>query len=252
MALNALNFKSPFLPGITKAISVLGLLCGMATSIHLANAQSGSGPVLYRLNPDSNLQRGCFPPCECPVMITEPVKGTFLLTPIGFDGLFDQYAVSDVNWQFTNYDGTTTLITGSGTYKVGGEVALQQELSLYLQENGGKVEHFDSGLVQDSTSFPKINITISTNGQFCFDTAIEVSAAPTPAPQLHIGLTPTNTLLISWASADRFVLQENRDLNATNWTTVTNTPNLKEQENQIIVPLSSLGNRLYRLRPSGN
>jgi hypothetical protein len=252
MGVHPLTFKSPFLPGVTKAVSVLGLLCGMADSIHPAHAQSGTGPAFYHLNPDSNLERGCFPPCECPVMITEPVKGTFLLTPIGSDGLFDQYAVSDVNWQFTNYDGTTTLITGSGTYKVGGEVALQQELSLSLQENGGKVEHFDSGLVQDSTPFPNIHVTISTNGQFCFDTAFEVSASPTPAPQLHIGLTETNTLLISWVSSDAFVLQETSELNVTNWSTVTNTPAVKGQENQVIIPLSSLGNRFYRVRPSGN
>ena len=252
MSVYPLTFKNPFLPSAIKAVSVLGLLCGMVDSIHLAHAQSGTGSALYYLNPDSNFQRGCFAPCECPVMITEPVKGTFLLTPIGFDGLFDQYAVSDVNWQATNYDGTTTLITGSGTYKVGGEVALQQELSLYLQENGGKVEHFDSGLVQDSTPFTKIHVTISTNRQFCFDTAFKVSASPTPAPQLRIGLTETNTLLISWVSSDAFVLQETSELNATNWTAVTNTPAVKEQENQVIVPLSSLGIRFYRLRPGGN
>src|SRR5438105_13563775 len=116
MSVHALTFKIPFLPSVTKAILVLGLLCGMADSIYPAHAQSGAGPALYYLNPDSNLQRGCFAPCECPVMITEPVKGTFLLTPIGFDGLFDEYSVSEVNWRFTNYDGTTTLFTGSGKY----------------------------------------------------------------------------------------------------------------------------------------
>ena len=31
-------------------------------------------------------------------MIAVPVKGTFVLTPTGFDGLFDTYTVTDVNW----------------------------------------------------------------------------------------------------------------------------------------------------------
>jgi len=252
MSVNPLSFKRAFPPCLTKAFSALGLLYGITALLHSANAQSNTGQALYRLKPDSNLQRGCFPPCECPTMITEPVNGSFLLTPIGFDGLFNNYAVSDVNWQFTNYDRTVTVVTGSGTYKLGGEVALQQELSLYLQENGGKVEHFDSGLVQDSAPFPNIQITISTNGQFCFDTAFDVSASPTPVPQLHVRLTETNTLLISWVSADPFLLQENPDLNPTNWTTVTNTPTLKQQESQVVIPLPFFGNRFYRLRPSGN
>src|SRR5437773_1934735 len=118
----------------------------MATSSDLANAQSADGPVLYRLNSDSSFEQGCFAPCDCALMMAGPVKGTFVLTPTGFDGLFNTYAVSEVHWSFS-INGTATVVTGKGTYKVGGEVALQQELSLYLQINGGNLEHFDSGLV---------------------------------------------------------------------------------------------------------
>src|SRR5690242_9556719 len=139
-----------------------------------SSAQIISGPTFYRLDQSSSLQQGCFPPCLCPVMIGEPVKGTFLLTPTGFNGLFDTYAITQVNW-LTSINGTNQIVTGSGTYKIGGEVALQQELSLDLQLGPGQVAHFDSGLVPVSATFPRINATISIHGQFCFDTVFSVS-----------------------------------------------------------------------------
>src|ERR1035441_6694879 len=46
------------------------------------------------------------------------------------------------------------IVTGSGTYKVGGEVAFLQELALDLQLGGAHVEHFDSGLVPEAAPFP--------------------------------------------------------------------------------------------------
>jgi hypothetical protein len=184
----------------------------------------------------------------CPVSATEPVRGTFFLTPAGFDGVFYTSAVTDVKWSFTNYAGTTT-VTGSGTYKFGGNGAIQQQLSLNLQLNGGRVEHFDSGLVTNSTSFPNIQVSISTNNQRCFDTVFKVNASPAPIPQLHIAVTPTNTVVLSWAlSSDPFVLQKCHELSANNWITVTNTPAVVQQQNQVVLPLSP-DNQSYRLMP---
>ena len=117
-------------------------------------------------------------------MIPVPVKGTFVLTPTGFDGLFNTYAVTDVNW-LVSIGGTDTVVTGSGTYKFGGEFALQQELSLDLQVGGDKAQHFDSGLVTGPAPFPDIKVTISVNGQVCFDTVFEVSASPVPLDQIQ-------------------------------------------------------------------
>jgi len=157
------------------------LLLGVVAASIPASAQAGT---LYRLNQDSTFQQGCFPPCLCPIMIAVPVKGTFVLTPTGFDGLFTTYAVTDVNW-LVSIAGTETTVTGSGSYKIGGEFALQQQLSLDLQVGGNKVQHFDSGLVTGPAPFPDIKVTISVNGQVCFDTVFEVSASPVPLEQIH-------------------------------------------------------------------
>jgi len=184
-------------------------------------------------------------------MMEEPVKGAFLLTPTGFDGLYNNYTIAFVNWSFS-INGITTVVTGSGTYKIGGEVALQQELALDLQMDGGKVEHFDSGLVPNPVAFPDIEISISTNRQFCFDTVFNVSASPMPMPQLHVGLGSTNTVVLAWeVTAVPFVLQECSDLDKSNWTIVTNTPIVIGQQNQVVLPRSS-GNRCFRLQPAGN
>jgi hypothetical protein len=103
-------------------------------------------PTIYRLNPASSFQRGCFPPCLCPIGLGEGVRGTLVLAASGFDGLFNNYTVTDVNWTVTLGD-QELRVTGSGTYKVGGEFAVQQQLGLDLKVGDDPVQHFDSGLV---------------------------------------------------------------------------------------------------------
>src|SRR2546425_10786487 len=179
--LNSLASPSYCLSAIRNLSCTASLILGVVTASTPASAQTGT---LYRLNENSTFQQGCFPPCLCPIMIAVPVKGTFVLTPTGFDGLFNTYAATDVNW-LVSIGGSNTTATGSGTYKIGGEFALQQELSLDLQVSGDKVQHFDSGLGTGPAPFPDIKVAISVNGQVCFDTVFEVSASPVPLDQIH-------------------------------------------------------------------
>jgi len=70
-----------------------------------------------------------------------------------------------------------------------------------------------------------------------------------PTPQMSI--TPaSNSFILSWIiPSTNFVLQQNFDLTATNWTPVTNTPalNLTNLQNQVIIsPTTSSG--FYRLQ----
>src|SRR5947207_1510668 len=127
--LNRLASPSNSLPAIRNLSCAALLLFEVVAGSTTASAQTRT---LYRLNKDSTFQQGCFPPCLCPIMIAVPVKGTFVFTPTGFDGLFDTYAVTDVNW-LVSIGGSNTTATGIGTYKIGGEFALHQQLSLDLQ-----------------------------------------------------------------------------------------------------------------------
>jgi hypothetical protein len=164
-------------------VKIAKILCAAFFVLGMV-ATSAQAGTLYRVNKDTTFEQGCFPPCLCPITVSVPVKGTFVFTPTGFDGLFDTYAVTDVNW-LISMGGTNATVTGSGSYKVGGEFALQQQLSLDLQVGGDKVQHFDSGLVTGPAPFPDIKVKISVNGEVCFDTVVELSASPVPLNEIQ-------------------------------------------------------------------
>ena len=211
--------ESKFLSRLRNPASVALLFWGVVTSS--GPAQTGTSSTVYWLNRDSTFEKGCFPPCLCPVLVGSAVRGTFVLTPTGFDGLFNTYAVEDVHW-IVSIGGTNTLFTGQGTYKLGGEVALQQELSLYLQVGGATVEHFDSGLVPELTLFPDIKVTISTNRQVCFDTVFGVSASP-----VHLTMIPSRAnVILTWpTNATGITLQSTTNLSSSGvWTTNSPAP----------------------------
>ena len=130
----------------------------------------------YKLESPAAFETGCFAMCDCPVS-TEPLTGTFALRHRAFDGLFDVYEVSDVRWTLPRIP-QPVAITGSGTYRVGGEFAIQERLSLDLSIDGNEQRHFDSGLVAGGGEFPRIEIVISLNGLMtCTDTVFDVRAA---------------------------------------------------------------------------
>jgi N-acetylneuraminic acid mutarotase len=131
--------------------------------------------VPYGLDPGSTFQRGCFPPCLCPIFATDKIQGTFTLEFIGSYGTFDQYAVNDVQMIVLKAD-KVIPISGSGTYQVAAEPA-RQRLFLDLKV-GDEEQRFDSGLVPITAAFPSINIVISIHGMRCFDTAIAILASP--------------------------------------------------------------------------
>src|SRR6185436_480393 len=105
---------------------------------------------------------------------------------------------------------------------------------------GSRLGHFDSGLVPNAVQFPDIELSISTNHQFCFDTVFNISASPMPWPQLHIDLGGSNMVVLSWdKTAVSLVLQECADLAKSGWTVVTNTPTDSGQQNQIVLLCST-------------
>jgi hypothetical protein len=133
---------------------------------------------------DSTYQSGCFPPCACPILADVPIEGTFKLTDRGFDGLYHNYDVTDVQWTVQHPE-VALQITGSGTYKRGGEFAATQQLQLDLTVGDDETQRFDSGMVVGGHDFPAIDITISIHGMYCYDTVIRVVARPItyPPPQ---------------------------------------------------------------------
>jgi len=164
--------------GWSGAISIALALPGAAIG------QATSQSTYYALVEGSTFQRGCFEPCECPIGQEQPLTGVFALAPVSDNGLFAEYAMTDVRWKV---DGSTyatppnAAITGTGTYTVGGEFAIQQQMKADLTVANEPPARFDSGLVAGGGGFPaEIDVEISKNGKYCFDTVMHVVARAQP------------------------------------------------------------------------
>src|SRR5437016_10878778 len=162
------------------SLPVLALVLVVAAAAP-AGAQSTTSPTLYRLDAGSSFSRGCYGPCECAVFTTKDIRGTYTLALDHVDPLFTWYRVEKVNWVVA-LGGVDTRVTGSGTYRVGGEVALQQQMKLTLTIGDEGAQTFDSGLVSGGGSFPEIDIAMSMNGMSCFDTVIDIRSKPVSTP----------------------------------------------------------------------
>src|SRR5262245_22730727 len=127
---------------------ILPVLCFSLLVAQPVCAQIGvigaSQETIYSLSPASSYQDGCFDPCACPVQLNGGLIGAFRLTPGPTDPLYRIYNVTDLNWFVPEFG---TWVTGKGTYKVGGEFAVTQELSLDLRVDDRVVQHYDSGVV---------------------------------------------------------------------------------------------------------
>jgi hypothetical protein len=144
----------------------------LVAGVSAASAQS----QLYRLDAASSFVRGCFDGCACPVS-TFPLLGTFRLEFVEFDGLFNIYAVTDVN--LTASMGADAIpIHGGGTYRIGGEFALTHQLELDLLVGDEPKTRYDSDVLVGGVEFPDIEIAIDMNDLGCTDTVITFVASP--------------------------------------------------------------------------
>ena len=151
------------------------LLAGVAS----ARAEIGiAASVTYALAGEQSMfEWGCFEPCKCPVASRTHMTGTFELRPSSSDPLYEYYDVLDVRWRVE--DSTQPLvITGSGTYRRGGEVARSEQMTLDVSINGWPAGIFDSGLVPAREPFPAIALRMSIHGEFCFDSVLAMVAKP--------------------------------------------------------------------------
>jgi hypothetical protein len=132
---------------------------------------------VYHLRSGSLDQEGCFGACACAVQLPDAMRGTFVLTPTTPDPLYQNYTISNVQWRVPALPRT---LAGSGTYRIGGEVAIQQQMTLQLNFNGQQTLHnFDSGLVGPSSpGFPVIHIHLHVPNSLCWNTELEVLATP--------------------------------------------------------------------------
>jgi hypothetical protein len=162
------------LRSIVSAVVAGGFVFGI---VGARGSDDAARPVLYKLVKGSTYQEGCFDPCACPLTMEIPMRGTFRLTYLAYDGLFTHYAVDGVRWR-AYFGSATRHITGAGMYRIGGEVAVQQQLELELIIDGEPRDTFDSGLVVGGYEYPKIDVAVSMHDMFCYDIVLQVRARP--------------------------------------------------------------------------
>ena len=144
-----------------------------------AHGQASSQDVPYALaSPPSQFDWGCFGACECAVQVQSPMLGGFVLHPSHADPLYTWYDVLDVKWTASGSGDPPVHITGSGTYRRGGEAAVLEEMVLDLSFDGGPTRHFDSGLRTPGSSFPEISTRLSLHQEICHDSVLVVDAKP--------------------------------------------------------------------------
>lgn len=150
------------------------VLAAVAGAPMPAAADDAVGAVPYRLGVSSAYEEGCFEPCLCPIMMSETLQGTFLLSPPVRDGDTAVHSVLDVAWTYQSGD-LVIAVAGSGTYT---READGQRLVLDLVAGEGTARHYDSGFVPAPRDLPQIDIAVSVNGFFCYDTVFVVVALP--------------------------------------------------------------------------
>jgi len=77
---------------------------------------------------------------------------------------------------------------------------------------------------------------------------VNSNSASLPQTTSNPAITRSNSnIILSWPTSQwNFVPQQNADLRTTNWTTLTNTPNVQNGQNMLTLPASG-SNRFYRL-----
>ena len=150
--------------------------------------------TIFRLTEKASYQEGCFPPCMCPIMVAAGIRGTFVMGPATAGDVFLSREVLYVNWIVSIGD-TEFEIIGSGIYRVSiNSEPMIHALDLALTVDGGERQFFFSGFVPLTSNDGTIDIPISINGQYCYDTVIVVNAAPvTDDSILHFRLAADST-----------------------------------------------------------
>ncbi len=163
---------------------IAGTLAG--SSAASADPLGAGDGTIYRLNPESTYEHGCFEPCMCPVLMQTGIRGTLELTYNGSDEGGHAYSVTDVNWTIPINEAELRVF-GSGRLQIGSPgppAVIQYRLQLDLQIGDEPIQHFDSGWVMHE-QISGIDITVSINGIYCWDTVFTIDADPVPNDQIQ-------------------------------------------------------------------
>jgi len=156
------------------------LVLSIATSPAAGTADTIPQSWRYQLLPDSYLIDDC-PPCARPT-IMEPLRGTFDLRLVDENPLFSRYAMDNIAFSAGSIAGRTYQIAGTGSYRVGGEVALLQDVALEVTIDDGvsnRLCFLSNATSRVERLWPRIEAeVVQTNGTFTQVYHLHLFAAP--------------------------------------------------------------------------
>jgi len=163
-------------PRAAFAVTV-AVLFGLGLSRGSAQSPTTNRPWVYQLLEDSQLTDDC-PVCGRPTILA-PMRGRFELRLLDENPLFARYAIEKI--QFTARGGDYR-VTGQGTFQIGGEVALLQQMVLEVQVDNGFASTraaFTNTSPLVNRRWPMLDVTLEqTNGTLTQVYSLRIAAAP--------------------------------------------------------------------------
>jgi hypothetical protein len=159
-------------------------LCFLFIVLILGSHASGASnpPQIrhYILHEGSYLIDEC-PACGRPTF-EEIMRGSFDLRFLGQGPLFTDYVVEHIDFSAGSVSGRQYRVQGEGTYRIGGEVAVVQNMFLTVHIDDGtsdKVCYFTNVTLLDERNWPMIGITLEqTNGTIAQQYTLHLDGAP--------------------------------------------------------------------------
>jgi hypothetical protein len=168
---------------LSRQITLAVFLVAVSTLADREGSTASSPPPQvhhYVLHDGSYLIDDC-PACGRPTF-QDPMRGSFDLRLLGQGPLFTEYAVEHIDFNAQSGSGRQYRIRGEGTYRIGGEVALVQNMFLTVHIDDGvsnKLCYFTNANIFLERLWPMIGITLEqTNGTLAQQYELHLDAAP--------------------------------------------------------------------------
>lgn len=177
--------------------AIKGLRALFAIYFWLTSPLCGSSQILpnggkahYTLIHGSSLSDAC-PICGRPT-IQVPMTGSCDFRLISQGPLFLNYAVENVSFSARQPGGSTYTVSGQGTYRIGGELAVQQDLALTLM--------VDDGTTNISCQFTAVTSTVARLWPMVQMQVIQTNNTPVKQYTLTLNAAPLREIWFSTVS----------------------------------------------------
>jgi hypothetical protein len=191
----------------------------------LAQGDAQRWPCHYTLLPSSQLTDECLD-CGRPQIVL-PMRGTFWLRLLQENPLFSTYAVENLAFTAGWSNGPLYKVAGKGTYTLGGEIAVFQDMFLEVSIDSSLTNtlgYFTNDSRILTRPWPSLEINLpQTNGTHSLTFTLKIVAAPvrelwfSTAHGFHPGIQPPYTNYVSpgdLISSTGRVVKRNAELTA--------------------------------------